>query len=369
MRSLDDIPLRKWLDLASEHRDLLRYLKIGAFENYGTGPLKLGKGLAEMLGLPIYAHIGEFHTATGNPAGALDIFDVAQSGDMITHVYHNNIGRIIDDNGKVWPIVRNAQRRGVIFDIGFGAYNFSWKVAEAAYAQDICPDVISSDLQQFNVTGPVYSLANVMNVFSRLGLSLNEIIQRVTIAPARALKLDDRSGSLKPGMPADITVFEVEAGEFEVADCHNEMRQSKSRIVPLVVFKNGEQFECDLQRCQDERNWFLQVAEDHVPAQVAGLSSVQFAFLRSLRDELSATPWTVCSVQDLNLDRALDLQAAFHRAKARHAIGLREALQAVYDCFLDGSFAVQVGLFLLRLDRAFVLDRLGQVARPQAVPA
>lgn len=369
VRSLDDIPLRKWLDVASEHRDLLRYLKIGAFENYGTGPLKLGKGLAEMLELPIYSHIGEFHTTPGNPAGALDIFDVAQAGDMITHVYHNNIGRIIDDNGKVWPIVRNAQKRGVLFDIGFGGYNFSWKVAEAAYGQDLCPDIISSDLQQFNVMGPVYSLSNVMNVFSRLGLSLNEVIQRVTAAPARALKLDDRAGSLKPGLPADITVFTVEDGEFELADCHSEMRSAKSRIVPLMAFKNGEQFDCDLERCQDERNWFMQIAESHIPAQAQNLSSAQFAFLRTLADELNATPWTVCSVQDLKLDRALDLQKAFHRARARHAIGLREALTAVYDCFLDAPFAIQIGLFLLRLDRAFVLERLNQVVRPHPVAA
>jgi len=39
---------------------------------------------------------------------------------------------------------------------------FLLDVAEKAMAQDLPCHVISSDLQQFNVTSPVYSLANVM---------------------------------------------------------------------------------------------------------------------------------------------------------------------------------------------------------------
>jgi dihydroorotase len=42
---------------------------------------------------------------------------------------------------------------------------------------------------------------------------------------------------------------------------------------------------------------------------------------------------------------------------------LREGLRAVFDCFLDQPFTVQVGLFLTRLDRAFVLERLRTVSK------
>ena len=65
---------------------------------------------------------------------------------------------MIDDKGKVLPVVRDAERRGVIFDLGFGGYNFSWHVAEKAFAQDLVPHTISSDLQQFNEVWPVKSL-------------------------------------------------------------------------------------------------------------------------------------------------------------------------------------------------------------------
>jgi dihydroorotase len=194
VRSLMDIPIAQWMDLAKAHRDVLRYVKIGAFGSYGTGPLKIGKGLAEIVGLPIYVHMGEFQQRP-EQTSTTDIFNIAGAGDIITHLYHNNLGRILDDKGKVLPEVIDAEKRGVLFDIGFGGYNFSWDVAEKAYAQGIVPHLLSSDLQQFNVNGPVYSFANVLSVFLRLGMTMKEIVERITIAHARALKLDDRAGT------------------------------------------------------------------------------------------------------------------------------------------------------------------------------
>src|SRR5258707_14298399 len=126
--------------------------------------MKIAKGMGEIVGLPLYFHVGEFQSTTPEKPLAYLAFDTCQAGDIITHIYHKNLGGILDKNGKVLPVVRDAQRRGVLFDIGFGGYNFSWDVAEKAMAQDLPPHVISSDLQQFNVTSPVYSLANVMSV-------------------------------------------------------------------------------------------------------------------------------------------------------------------------------------------------------------
>jgi hypothetical protein len=34
----------------------------------------------------------------------------------------------------------------------------------------------------------------------------------------------------------------------------------------------------------------------------------------------------------------------------------------VFDSFLDSPFSIQIGLFLMRLDRGFALDRLRRVS-------
>jgi len=360
-RSLGEIPLGRWLDAMAEHRDLIRYLKMGAFAKYGTGPLRLGKGLAEILDIPLYVHIGEFGWHENAPI-AHDAFKVADAGDIITHIYHRNRGHILDDDGRVLPVVREAERRGVLFDVGFGGYNFAWDVAEKGYAQGLVPHLISSDLQQFNVNGPAFSLANVLSVFDRLGMPLTDIIERVTIAPARALRLDDRAGSLTPGMPADVTVFRFESGRFELDDCFKATRTAERRIVPVMAFKAGARVDCDLERCRDDRNWLVQIDEDAPPAASTRLAPAQLAFLGSLATELGTIEWEMSSPRRQDLEQAAALQAAVERARREHGLALRDALVAVYACFLEHAFAIQIGLFLLRLDRRFVLERLAGVA-------
>jgi dihydroorotase len=342
------------------HPGLLRYLKIGAFGSYGKGPLKMGKGLAETLGLPLYVHIGEHQQQPGDDS-SYEIFRIAEAGDIITHIYHNNRTGALGRDGKVLPVVRDAEKRGVLFDIGFGGYNFAWSVAEKAYAQDLVPHIISSDLQQFNVIGPTFSLANVMSIFLRLGMSLSDVIERVTVAPARALKLDDRAGTLKPGMPADLTAFRIDAGEFELADTYNSTRQADRQVVPVAAWKDGQRIECDMLRCQDERNWLLQIAETHVPPAAERLKPAQIEFLAALRPAVARIEWNASSVENFDLWKAIALQDAFHEVRCASGIPLKPALTAVFDCFLEHPFTMQIGLFLLRLDRGLALERLAQV--------
>ena len=82
--SLTNIPIGDWLDFQKAHPGLLRYIKVGAFSGYGYGPNKIGKGLAEILDLPLYAHIGEHQlqpvTSSGrDPLGWLEAGDISHS--------------------------------------------------------------------------------------------------------------------------------------------------------------------------------------------------------------------------------------------------------------------------------------------------
>jgi dihydroorotase len=369
VRTLGEVPITRWVDFARQNRDMVRYIKCNAIGDYGPGTLKLTKGLAQILGLPLYMHIGEFQMQNPKHLLAPEAFRIAEAGDMITHLYHGNLGQVIDREGKVLPVVREAERRGVIFDLGFGGYNFSWDVAEKAFAQGLVPHTISSDLQQFNVVRPVKSLANVMSVMIRLGMNLSDVIARVTGNPAKALALTDRAGSLKPGLPADITVFRVESGEFELSDCYTKTRKAEQQIVPLKTFKRGEQFDADMAKGQEESNWFLQIAEDHVPAAAGRLSDRQRGFLSSLAASLATVDWELSSAERLDVEKALELQDIFHRVRAKQGLPLRDALRAVYASFLDQTFTMQIGLLLLRLERPFALKRLREVADERTMAA
>ena len=45
-----------------------------------------------------------------------------------------------------------------------------------------------------------------------------------------------------------------------------------------------------------------------------------------------------------------------------HDLALKPALEAVFDSFLDHPFTMQIGLFLLRLEKPFAIQRLREVA-------
>ena len=102
--------------------------------------------------------------------------------------------------------------------------------------------------------------------------------------------MTDIAGSLKPGLPADITVFRVDSGAITLTDTTNHTRPFDKRIVPTITFKNGERIDCDLERCQDERNWLIQIAEDHEPEGMKRLTAAQVAFLGVLAGETGADP-------------------------------------------------------------------------------
>lgn len=367
-RSIDNISPDEWLDWVEAHPGVVRFVKAGAYSHRGAAQVDAAKRVAERLGVPLYVHIGENHVWPDLVYPLEHAFRAAQKGDIITHIFHGApVGRIVDKAGKVLPFVKEAQARGVLFDIGFGSYGFSWDVAETALAQGIRPHFISSDLQQFNVLNPVFSLANVMSICLRLGLPLGEVVAGVTASPARALSLADRAGSLRAGQPADITVFRLERGTFELVDCVTQKRTADTKIVPVMAFKNGHRIECDLMRAQDERNWFMQIADDHIPDAAARFSPQQLAFLASFRAALGGIEWD--GPQKMTLATATAVHDAFNQARRANGISMYDAMTAVYACFLDHRFPMQIGLFMVRLERPFALARLDEIVGRHAMAA
>jgi dihydroorotase len=195
------------------------------------------------------------------------------------------------------------------------------------------------------------------------------VIRRVTGNPARALSLTDRAGRLEAGLPADITIFRIEDGPYELSDCYKQVRIAEQAFVPVMTFKGGRRFDCDMMLGRSESNWFLQIAEDHVPAAAETMSGRQRAFLASLAEALAAIEWTLDSAEQLDVEKALELQEMFHAVRRQHGLELREALRAVYDCFLDHRFTMQIGLLLIRLERPFALQRLREVAGSHSLAA
>jgi dihydroorotase len=100
------------------------------------------------------------------------------------------------------------------------------------------PDVISSDIHQLSVHGPMHDLLTTMSKFLLLRMSLTDVVARVTSRPAGALGRSE-IGRLEVGSPADIAVLRVEEGDFTFHDTALESRRGSRRLSHVATYRDG----------------------------------------------------------------------------------------------------------------------------------
>jgi predicted amidohydrolase len=163
-----------------------------------------------------------------------------EKGDILLHYLTWAPGGMILKDGTVYDELEAARKRGVILDPSSGLNNFSFAMARHAISRDILPTVISSDMATMGWP-VVQSLPVLMSKFLNMGLSVSQLIEMTTINPAKALGEEGKRGSLKPGMAADITVFELLEGDYLFGDGAGR-GSLKGRILlePRMVFKMGK---------------------------------------------------------------------------------------------------------------------------------
>jgi len=241
MRDLDYAHPEKVAESVRENADIAVGVKVrqGQFQvgDNGVEPLRLAIEAAAQANTRVMCHI-----ARGVPLA--DVLALLRPGDIVTHCFQGRADCIVDESGRVVPAAWEAKQRGVIMDVGHGAGSFRWEVGERALEQGFLPDVISTDLHTGNIFGPVYDMPTTMSKFLHLGLSLEQVIAASTVTPARVIGRDDL-GTLRVGSPADIAVFDVVEGEFEMFDTHRRSRRVRRKLQPLYTVAQGKVFRCD----------------------------------------------------------------------------------------------------------------------------
>jgi dihydroorotase len=201
--------------------------------------LRLAIKAGEATRTPIMVHVGD--TAIGMD----EIADTLRPGDVITHCYTPQKPSIIDESGKLRPLVRKAKERGVIFDVGHAGGHFDFNLVRRAMSEGIVPDVISSDLHgrlKQPGFGVVVDLLTTLTKFLPLGLSFEEIIAKCTVDAARVVGWQDRIGSLEVEREADIAVLQVVDEPIKLRDSVGGEMTHKQRIAAKWTIRAGEVF-------------------------------------------------------------------------------------------------------------------------------
>jgi dihydroorotase len=194
----------------------------------------------KLANVPIMVDFGEH-----NPANSIESLFLKhlRPGDIFTHTFSEiSTGResVVDEKTrKVKPFVFEAQKRGVIFDVGHGGGAFSWAQAVPAYQQGFYPNVISSDLHDQSMNSGMKDMANVMSKFLAMGMSLQDVILRSTWNPAQVIKRPDL-GHLSVGTEADLAVFNVREGKFGYTDVRKIAVSGTKRLEAELTIRAGK---------------------------------------------------------------------------------------------------------------------------------
>jgi dihydroorotase len=227
---------RDAVEVAEANRDIIIGIKVRvgrvASGPSGIAPLDIALQVADETGLPMMVHIDE------PPPTYEAVVERLRPGDVLTHCYRPFPNAPVDGRGRVRPEVRAARERGVIFDIGHGKGSFSWKTARSMMDGDFPPDVISSDVHQLCINGPAYDQVTTMSKFLHLGMALNDVIAKSTVAAARALQRPEL-GSLRPGSVGDATILSVQEGAFPLEDVLGEVVTGRQKIRSEGVVVGG----------------------------------------------------------------------------------------------------------------------------------
>ena len=242
------IDLEGTLRVADQYKGLIRGIKARmvspALEIFGMEMPKLAKRAAKESGIKLMVHIGDTEKKY-DPNVIRELLPIMEEGDILTHFFTANPGGVLDANGRLVPEAKEAVDRGVWLDTAHGQMNFSFDVGRRIIDQGLLPHCISTDLTIRGRLRTVHSMAEMMTRFLGLGFTLEQVVTMCTANPAKAIGEEKRLGSLAVGRQADISVFQINEGDWVVYDVLGDSLRVEKAVVPSLTVKRGKVFEPD----------------------------------------------------------------------------------------------------------------------------
>jgi dihydroorotase len=217
-----------------EHRGLIVGIKTAHYRGPEWDPVDRAVEAGRLAGVPVMVDFGDFRAE--RPFDEL-VGEHLRPGDIYTHTYLARVP-MLDSAGKLRPFLLEAQRRGIVFDVGHGAGSFVYSQAEPATEQGFWPDTISTDLHGSSMVGGMKDMANVMSKMLNLGMPLSEVVRRTTWKPAQVINRPDL-GHLGVGAPADVAVLRLHRGTFGFVDVAGGRASGTQKLEAELTVRDG----------------------------------------------------------------------------------------------------------------------------------
>lgn len=237
-QDLNEMDAEKTAAFARAHPDLIVGIKTAHFSG-GWEASRRAEAAAHAANIPLMVDFGEAH-----PPLSIEtlLLQVLRPGDIFTHCFAQLKSRefIVDTATKrVKPFVWEAQKKGVIFDVGHGSASFAFTQAIPALKEGFVPNSISTDRNHGGYNGALKDLSSVMSKFLNLGMDMPTIIKLTTSNPAHEIRRDEL-GNLTVGGVADVAVFSIQRGNYGFFDNTGYKITADKKIQCEVTIRAGK---------------------------------------------------------------------------------------------------------------------------------
>lgn len=234
-----DMDPSKAAETALANKDHIVGFKLAHFSGYTWTPTEHVVEAGRLANMPV---IIDFGGARPNLSIEELFMKKLRPGDIYTHAYAALDGSretIVDEKThQLKPFVITAQKRGIVFDVGYGGASFNFTQAIPALKAGLYPNTISTDLHTGSMNTSMKGQLDVMSKFLLMGMPLAEVINASSWAAAQTIKKLDL-GHLSIGAPADIAVLNIRKGNFGFYDKTGYKVKGDKRFECEMTIKGG----------------------------------------------------------------------------------------------------------------------------------
>ena len=236
-QDISDMDYRLAAKTALDNKEHVVGFKLAHFTNPDWTPVERIVEAGKLADMPVIIDFG---------GGKLPIEDLffkyLRPGDIYTHVFTELERRdpIVDlQTRQLRSFVIPAQKRGIIFDVGFGGGSFNFNQAIPAIKAGFLPDLMGTDLHTGSMNGAMKDQLNVLSIHLAMGMDIPGVIERSTWRPAQAIKRTEL-GHLSEGAIADVAILSVRNGKFGFRDIAGNRHEGTQKLECEMTLKDGK---------------------------------------------------------------------------------------------------------------------------------
>jgi dihydroorotase len=228
--------------VAKQNKKDIVGFKVAHFENAEWTPVDNAVAAGKLAGdIPVIVDFGGDDSHAPLSIEEL-FFKHLRPGDIYTHTFTELQRRdpIVDfKTRQLKPFIKNAQARGIVFDVGFGGASFAFDQALPAIKAGFYPNTISTDLHTGSMNNAMKDMLNVMSIFMTMGMEVPAIIKASTWAPAQSIKREEL-GNLSVGSGADVAILGIREGNFGFFDRIGHKETGTKKFECQATIRNGK---------------------------------------------------------------------------------------------------------------------------------